>query len=90
MSPFITRHKGNLKERNGEERVNEYVVTPPQGHEIWYANESPYNQKKNETEVIILLRADEINHSLKRTHLIIVTLLLIYRDSLNILMRKYW
>ncbi|KAI6698075.1 hypothetical protein NL676_018194 [Syzygium grande] len=49
-STVITRDKGKLKDRNGEEKINEYVVASPQGHELWYAKESPYNQKKNETE----------------------------------------
>lgn len=49
-SPVITRDTGNSKERNGEERINEYVITSPQGHEIWYAKKSPHHQKQNETE----------------------------------------
>lgn len=66
-----------------------YVVSSPQGgsNEILYTKESPHNQKKNETEVTFL-QADKIKRSLRRTSLIIVTLLLIFRDSMNFLMRK--
>ncbi|KAI6698074.1 hypothetical protein NL676_018193 [Syzygium grande] len=51
-SPVITGDKGNLKERNGEERTNRFVVSSPQGggNAILYAEESPYSQKKNEPE----------------------------------------
>ncbi|XP_056172522.1 uncharacterized protein LOC115674116 isoform X2 [Syzygium oleosum] len=50
--PVFTRDKGNLKERNEEERTNKYAVSSPQGggNKKSYAKESPFDQKKNETE----------------------------------------
>ncbi|XP_056172521.1 heavy metal-associated isoprenylated plant protein 6-like [Syzygium oleosum] len=51
-SPVITGDKGNLKERNGEERTNRFVVSSPQGggNAKLYAKESLYSRKKNETK----------------------------------------
>ncbi|KAK3445406.1 hypothetical protein EUGRSUZ_A01682, partial [Eucalyptus grandis] len=51
-SPVIAGDKRNLKECKGHEKTNTYVVSSPQGgsNAILYAKESPYNQKKNETE----------------------------------------
>lgn len=51
-SPVIAGDKRNLKECKGGEKTNTYVVSSPQGgsNAILYAKESPYNQKKNETE----------------------------------------
>ncbi|KAL3753964.1 hypothetical protein ACJRO7_001243 [Eucalyptus globulus] len=76
-----TLNEAKAEERTQEQRRKKYdqLLSPVQPKS---SHESPFNQKKNKTEIIFLL-ADEIKHSLKRTCLIMRASTMVLRTGLH-------